>query len=169
MNTLEQLLVEELRDIYGAEKQLVKALPKLAGGASRRELRDVIDGHLALTKTQVERLEAIFERLNVQPNAKPCKGMEGIIDEGAELLRQEPNMFRDLQLIGAAQRAEHYEVAAYGTARAVAEQLGNAPVAKALDQLLHEEAQADETLTRVAEQFYREMEEDMLTTQAAGL
>jgi len=151
MENLKDLLVEELKDLYSAEKQLVKALPKIARGAESEELKAAIQEHLEVTKEQVTRLEEVFSHLEEKPRAKPCKGMQGLIEEGAESLQEEDaGVLRDLQLIGAAQRVEHYEVAAYGTAKAMAEQLGLSEVAELLNETLEEEEEADNKLTEVA-------------------
>src|SRR5688572_8977434 len=123
MENLRELLLEELKDLYSAEKQIVKALPKIIRGAASQELKAAITEHLEVTKAQVTRLEEVFGVLGEKPKAKHCKGMEGLLAEGAESLEEEKGTLRDLQLIGAAQRVEHYEVAAYGTSRAMAEQL----------------------------------------------
>lgn len=168
MENLKDLLVEELKDLYSAEKQLVKALPKIARGAESEELKAAIQEHLEVTKEQVTRLEEVFSHLEEKPRAKQCKGMQGLIEEGAESLQEEDaGVLRDLQLIGAAQRVEHYEVAAYGTAKAMAEQLGLSEVAELLNETLEEEEEADNKLTEVAGTLYgeaptgeEEMEED---------
>src|SRR5215467_13423631 len=125
MENLHELLVEELKDLYSAEKQIVKALPKIIRGSASEELKAAITEHLEITKGQVIRLEQVFQHLEEKARAKTCKGMEGLLQEGAECLEEEEKgTLRDLQLIGAAQRVEHYEVAAYGTAKAIAEKLG---------------------------------------------
>ncbi|MGH9627588.1 MAG: ferritin-like domain-containing protein, partial [Bryobacteraceae bacterium] len=159
MENLRELLVEELKDLYSAEKQIVKALPKIIRGAASEELKAAIIEHLEVTKAQVTRLEEVFGTLGEKPRAKHCKGMEGLLEEGAESLEEEAKgTLRDLQLIGAAQRVEHYEVAAYGTARAMAEKLGMAQAAELLGETLAEEEQADTKLTEVAEELYGEVE-----------
>lgn len=161
METLQELLVEELKDLYSAEKQIVKALPKIIRGAATADLKAAITEHLEITKQQVARLEEVFGHLDEKPKAKHCKGMEGLLAEGSEALEEEEaGPLRDLQLIGAAQRVEHYEVAAYGTARAMAEQLGLNEAVELLAQTLQEEAEADEKLTEVAESIYQEVEEE---------
>ena len=159
MENLRELLVEELKDLYSAEKQIVKALPKIIRGAASQELKAAITEHLEVTKAQVTRLDEVFGTLGEKPRAKHCKGMEGLLEEGAESLEEEKKgTLRDLQLIGAAQRVEHYEVAAYGTARAMAEKLGMAQAAELLGETLAEEEQADTKLTEVAEGLYGEVE-----------
>lgn len=159
MENLKELLVEELKDLYSAEKQIVKALPKIIRGAASAELKQAIQKHLEVTKQQVTRLEEVFGQLDEKAKAKHCKGMEGLLQEGAECLEEEDaGVLRDLQLIGAAQRVEHYEVAAYGTAKAMAEKLGLSEAAELLIQTLEEEEEADKTLTGVAESLYEEAE-----------
>ncbi len=158
MENLKELLVEELKDLYSAEKQIVKALPKIVKGASSEDLKAAIQEHLDITKNQVTRLEEVFGHLDEKPKAKHCKGMEGLLEEGAEGLREEEaGTLRDLQLIGAAQRVEHYEVAAYGTAKAMAEKLGLNEAVELLSQTLEEEEEADHKLTEVAEALYEEV------------
>jgi len=155
MDNLKELLSEELKDLYSAEKQIVKALPKVIRGSSSAELKAAIQEHLEVTKTQITRLEEVFGQLEQKPKAKHCKGMEGLLNEGAECLEEEElGLLRDLQLIGAAQRVEHYEMAAYGTAKAIAEKLGLAEAADLLNETLEEEEEADKKLTEVAEGLY---------------
>lgn len=152
MDNLQELLIHELSDLYSAEKQLVKALPKMAKGASSEKLKSAIEEHLAVTEEQVARLEKIFDLLDEKPKRIKCKGMEGLIKEGAEMLEEdaEPALI-DAGIIAAAQRVEHYEMAAYGCARAFAEKLGLKDVVKLLQQTLDEEGKADKTLTEIAE------------------
>jgi ferritin-like metal-binding protein YciE len=158
MESLKQLLVEELKDLYSAEKQIVRALPKIVRGAASEELKSALAEHLEATKGQVTRLEEVFSHLEEKARAKPCKGMEGLLKEGAECLEEvEKGQLRDLQLIGAAQRVEHYEVAAYGTAKAMAESLGLSDAAELLDETLKEEEEADQKLTEVAGALYGEV------------
>lgn len=152
MNTLHDLFVDELKDIYSAERQLLKALPKMVKGASSTELSQALENHLAQTEQQVERLEQIFENLEVSPRGKKCKAMEGLVEEGSEVLDAEgdPDVL-DAGIIGAAQRVEHYEIAAYGTARAHAQAMGHTEIVSLLDQTLKEEEEADRLLTQIAE------------------
>ena len=158
MENLKELLLEELKDLYSAEKQIVKALPKIIKGAASPDLKTAIQEHLEVTKGQVTRLEEVFSHLEQKPKAKHCKGMEGLLQEGAECLQEEEKgSLRDLQLIGAAQRVEHYEVAAYGTAKAMAEKLGMSDAADLLNETLEEEEEADKKLTTVAESLYEEV------------
>lgn len=155
METLQDLLVEELKDIYSAEKQIVKALPKLVKAAENDSLKQALREHLEATKVQVTRLEEVFEVLEKKATAKHCKGMEGLLAEGTGLLEEEKSgTLRDLALIGACQRVEHYEVAAYGTARAMAENCGLDEAVALLSQTLEEEVLADTTLSAVAEELY---------------
>src|SRR5579871_4138213 len=159
MENLKELLVEELKDLYSAEKQIVKALPKIARGAASEDLKSAITEHLEITKGQVTRLEEIFAELEEKAKAKPCKGTQGLLEEGSEALKEaDKGELRDLQLIGAAQRVEHYEMAAYGTAKAMAEKLGLSEAAELLNETLEEEGAADEKLTEVAEALYEEVE-----------
>jgi len=154
LESLHDLYVDELKDLYSAESQLMKALPKMARAANTPELRDAFEEHLEQTRMHAQRLEDIFGGLDTKPKGKKCVGMEGLIEESKELLQQEAeNGVRDAGLIGAAQRVEHYEIAGYGTARTHAEQLGYTRAAELLQQTLDEEAAADEKLTHLATQF----------------
>jgi ferritin-like metal-binding protein YciE len=150
---LQKLYVEELKDLYSAETQLTKALPKMAKGATSPQLRQAFETHLRETEGHVQRLQQIFEGLEAGARGKKCKGMEGLIEEGEELLKEksdfEPDAL-DAGLIGAAQRVEHYEIAAYGTARTFAQQLGEEEAARLLQQTLDEEYATDEKLTALA-------------------
>jgi ferritin-like metal-binding protein YciE len=149
--SLRELLIDEMQDLYHAEKQLVKALPKLAKAASNSELKKGIESHLKQTQTHVERLERGFRALGEKPKAKVCHAMEGLVDEGAEAIELEgPDPVRDAAIIGAAQRVEHYEIAAYGTARAFAEKVGEDRVAALLQETLDEDGETNKQLTEVA-------------------
>jgi ferritin-like metal-binding protein YciE len=151
LDTLESLLVHELKDLLSAEKQLTKALPKMAKAASNEALRTAFQDHLEETKEHVNRLEEAFRLLEKSPRAEHCKAMEGLIEEGADLIEEEGEaQVKDAALIGAAQRVEHYEIAAYGTARTIAQMIGNDEVAKLLEETLEEEKAADEKLTDIA-------------------
>jgi ferritin-like metal-binding protein YciE len=151
-NPLEELLVDELKDLYSAETQIVKALPKMAKGASSPDLKRAFERHLDETRRQVERLNQIGEALEIKLTGKKCKGMEGLIEEGKELLEEDlDENALDAGLIGAAQKVEHYEIAAYGTARTHAEMLGYSKVARLLQQTLNEEGATDKKLTQLAE------------------
>jgi len=151
-NPLEELLQDELKDLYSAENQIIKALPKMAKAASSPELRRAFERHLEETRRQVERLDQIGEELEMKMTGKKCKGMEGLIAEGKELIEEDLDEDAlDAGLIGAAQKVEHYEIAAYGTARTHAEMLGYRRVAKLLQQTLNEEGATDKKLTQLAE------------------
>lgn len=151
LDSMENLFLHELKDLLSAEKQLVKALPKMAKGASSDALKEAITDHLEQTKTHVERLETIFEDLGKAARAEHCKAMEGLVEEGAELLEEDGDaMVKDAALIGAAQRVEHYEISAYGTARTLAELLGQKNAVKLLQQTLDEEKETDAKLTELA-------------------
>lgn len=151
MNTMHDLLVHELRDLYGAEQQLLKALPLLAAAAASPLLAKAFRDHLAQTETQVQRVEECLALLGADKRAIKCKGMEGLLKEGAEMADEGGNpLVRDAGLIGAAQRVEHYEMAAYGTCVELARVLGETPVADLLRQTLEEERAADATLTEIA-------------------
>lgn len=151
MDSLRDLLIDELSDLYSAEKQLVAALPKMAKAASSKNLKSAFLDHLEETKGQVERLNQIFEMLEEKPKRKKCKAMEGLIEEGKEVIEADglPEV-KDAALIGAAQRVEHYEMAAYGTARGLSETLSISKVVKLLQKTLDEEGQADKTLNDLA-------------------
>jgi ferritin-like metal-binding protein YciE len=150
---LKELYVDELRDIYNAENQLVKALPKMAKAATSQDLRAGFENHLEQTKAHVQRLERIFESLEGKPAGKKCKGMEGLIKEGAEMIEdgELKGEVLDAGLISAAQRVEHYEIAAYGCVRTYANILGQARAVSLLDETLNEEKKTDQKLTELAE------------------
>lgn len=151
-DNLREALVDEIKDLYNAEKQLVKALPKMAKGASSDELREAFESHLEETEGQVSRLERVFELLDEKPRGKHCAGMAGIIEEGSEKLQEDlEDSVLDACLIASAQKVEHYEIGAYGTAIAWAEALELGDVAQILRETLDEEKAADEKLTALAE------------------
>jgi len=153
-NNLREVYILELRDLYDAEHRLIKALPKMAKAADSPELRAGFETHLQQTKGHAERLEQIFQFMGEQAKAKKCKGIEGIIDEGSEVLDENfrgPVM--DAAIIASAQRVEHYEIAAYGAVRSFAEQLGETKAASLLQQTLNEEKETDAKLTKMAEQI----------------
>jgi ferritin-like metal-binding protein YciE len=157
ISTLEELLIDQMQDLYDAEKQLVKALPKMAKAATSEELQQAIRDHLEETANQVARLEQAFERLEKQPKAKPCKAMRGLIEEGSDVIEEDAQApFSDLGLIAAAQRVEHYEISAYGTARAMAEQLGQDEIVALLEETEDEEKAADSKLSDIAESLYQD-------------
>jgi ferritin-like metal-binding protein YciE len=150
---LEQLLINELKDIYSAEKQITKALPKMAKAATSPELRAAFESHLKETMGQIERLDQIFETLGKSAKGKVCHGMQGVIEEGSEVLEDtEKGSVRDAALISAAQRVEHYEMAAYGCVREYANLLGQKEIANLLEKTLEEEKAADEKLGTIAKQ-----------------
>lgn len=150
--TLHDALVDEIRDLYHAEKQLIRALPKLAKNASSDKLRSALTMHLEETKGHVELLEQVFEELDMRPRAKNCPGMAGIVEEGSEVLEEgEEGPVLDAMIIASAQRAEHYEIAAYGTAAEWAKTLGLTKVSKTLGRILAQEEAADKKLTSLAE------------------
>jgi ferritin-like metal-binding protein YciE len=148
---LKELYIDELKDIYNAENQLVKALPKMAKTANSEELRTGFEGHLEQTRGHVQRLEQIFKELGEKPSGKKCKGMEGLLAEGQEIMGEDfEDDVMDAALISAAQRVEHYEIAAYGTVRTYAELLGEDTAAQLLEQTLEEEKETDQKLTDMA-------------------
>lgn len=149
---LNDLFRDHLKDLYSAERQLVKALPRMAKASNHPELRAAFESHLEETHVHVERLEEIAKLLEFKPSGKHCKGMEGLIEEGKELLEEEAaEAVLDAGLIGAAQKVEHYEISAYGTARAMADQRGLPHVAELLQKTLEEEDSADDNLTELSE------------------
>ena len=155
--SLNELLIEELRDLYNAENQLVKALPKMAKGASSPELKDLFSTHLEETKGQVERLKQVFEQLEERPTGKVCKGMQGLIEEGREQLESdEEGATKDVGISGAALRVEHYEIAGYTAAIAIAQQLGHDEIVSLLTENLEEEQAASEKVQAQAESLIGE-------------
>jgi ferritin-like metal-binding protein YciE len=151
-NPLEDLLVDELKDLYSAEKQMVAALPRIAKAAGSPDLRRAFERHLEETRRHVERLDQIANELDVRLTGKRCKGMAGLVEEGKELLAEDLEQDAlDAGLIGAAQKMEHYEIAGYGTARTHAEMLGYNKIARLLQQTLNEEGTTDKKLTALAE------------------
>jgi ferritin-like metal-binding protein YciE len=152
LNSLKDLLIDELQDLYSAETQLVKALPKMAKAASNEDLKAGFLEHLEQTKVHVDRLEQSLQRLESSAKGKTCHAMKGLVEEGTEAIDLDgPDPIRDATLIGAAQRVEHYEIAAYGTARAFAETLGETDIAELLQETLDEEAETDKKLTSLAQ------------------
>lgn len=152
LNSLQELLVEEIKDLYDAEHQLTKALPKMAKAATNTQLQNAFNSHLTETEGHIKRLEQVFEALGEKPTRKTCKAMKGLVEEGSEAIEEdmEPEV-KDAALIAAAQRVEHYEMAGYGSARSFAQTLGHSSVVKLLQQTLNEEGAADEKLTKIAE------------------
>jgi ferritin-like metal-binding protein YciE len=161
MKTLQDLLVDQLKDLYSAENQLVKALPRMAKAATNPELRAGFTEHLEQTRGQVGRIERVCEQLGVTPRGKKCVAMEGLVEEAKELLEEdaEPEVL-DAGLIAAAQKVEHYEIASYGSARTWAEQLGHTQAAELLQQTLEEEKATDEKLTELAVTMVNQEAED---------
>ena len=150
--TLHEMMLDELRDLYHAEKQMTKSLPKLAKAATHEELREAFTMHLEETQEQLSRLEEVFEALGEKPKAKPCPGMAGIIQEGQETMQEDAEgAVMDAALIAAAQRAEHYEIGAYGTCIEWARLMGHTEVVSLLEQTLEEEKATDKKLTQLAE------------------
>jgi ferritin-like metal-binding protein YciE len=154
-NSLRELYVEQLKDLYDAEQQLIKALPKLAEASSSDELRNAFEEHLDQTGQHAQRIEQIFEGMGQKAKAQKCKGMEGLVKEGSEILKEEDidGEVKDAALIAAAQRVEHYEIAGYGTVRTYANLLGEDEAANLLQQTLDEEKEADQALNEIAEQI----------------
>jgi ferritin-like metal-binding protein YciE len=152
--SLRDLYIDELRDLYSAENQLVKALPKMAKASSHEQLRDAFEEHLQQTEEHVSRLEQIFEQLDEKPTGKKCMGMEGLVKEGAETIDEDyPDEVMDAAVIGAAQRVEHYEIAAYGTVREMAKLLGEDDHVSLIEETLEEEKQADQKLTELSQEI----------------
>ncbi len=150
--TLRELLIDEIRDLYNAERQLTKALPKMARAANSDDLREAFEAHLAETETHIERLDTVFETLDEKPRGKHCEGMAGIIEEGANLMKEDfDGAVLDAGLIASAQRVEHYEIGAYGSVIAWAKVLGLNDVAATLHETLDEEKATDEKLNSLAE------------------
>ena len=157
VETLQELLIDELKDLFSAEKQIVRALPKLARGASSPELRQALLDHLEETKVQVSRLEKAGELLGKKLTGKTCVGMKGVLEEGSEVLEDtDKGIVRDAALISASQRVEHYEMAGYGSAREFAKLLGQREVAALLDETLAEEKSADKKLSVISKQVNAE-------------
>jgi ferritin-like metal-binding protein YciE len=155
--SIQDLFLDELKDLYSAEKQITKALPKLVKAASTEELSAAFASHLQETKGHVERLEEIFQKLGKKGVGKTCEGMKGVLEEGAEVIQEiEKGPIRDAGLIAAAQRVEHYEIAGYGSVRAFAQLLGKQDIVELLEETLQEEKAADEKLTKISESVNQE-------------
>jgi ferritin-like metal-binding protein YciE len=151
VKTIDELLLDELKDLYSAEKQITKALPKMAKAAVSQDLKSAFESHLEETQGQIERLDEIFETLGKTSRGKMCRGMEGLLEEGSEMMGElEKGPIRDAALISAAQKVEHYEMAAYGSVREFASLLGQKQIASLLDETLEEEKATDEKLTGIA-------------------
>lgn len=162
---LKELYIDELKDLYSAENQLVKALPKMAKASTSPDLQAGFEEHLEQTKGHVQRLETIFQTLGENPKGKKCKGMEGLIEEGAEAIEEYEGHLRDAALIGAAQRVEHYEMAGYGTVSAFAEELGESEHVTLLSKTLEEEKETDEKLSQLAEDINTQANEGEEATE----
>lgn len=160
-NGLKELYIDELRDLYDAENQLLKALLKMAKAATSEELRSGFEEHLEQTQEHVSRLEQIFSELDEKPTGKKCKGMQGLISEGKEMMEEDfEGALMDAALISAAQRVEHYEIAAYGTVRTYAKILGEEEAVSLLEETLEEEKETDQKLTEIAETINFEAESE---------
>jgi ferritin-like metal-binding protein YciE len=166
LDNLETLYVNELRDLYNAENQLLKALPKMAKAASSEELKEAFEQHLEQTKSHVERLEEVFEELDEKPKGKTCRAMKGIIEEGSEILHENGDeSVIDAGIIVAAQKVEHYEIAGYGSVRTFAQLLGKDKSAELLQTTLDEESEANEKLNQLAEGI---VNPEAMETEMAG-
>jgi ferritin-like metal-binding protein YciE len=162
VGTLKELFIDELKDLYSAEKQIVRSLPKLAKAASTPELQEALRSHLEETKGQVERLDQIAEIVGKKLTGKTCAGMKGVLEEGSEVLEDiEEGNVRDAALIGASQRVEHYEIAGYGTARDLAKLLGLDDAVELLEQTLEEEKAADKKLTVISKNVNNQAKAEM--------
>jgi ferritin-like metal-binding protein YciE len=156
IDSMQGLLVEELKDLYDAEKQLVRALPKFAKAAADEELGQAFRHHLDQTKGQVERLERVFGILGTKPKARPCKGMKGLVEESVEFMNEDATeALSDEAIIGAAQKVEHYEIAGYGSARTLAQAIGQKDAVQLLQETLNEEDEADKKLTQIAKRLVK--------------
>ncbi|MGA3103319.1 MAG: ferritin-like domain-containing protein [Terriglobales bacterium] len=163
IESLRELYLEQLQDLYNAEQQLIKALPKMAKAASSPELASAFEEHLEKTRGHAQRIESICEQMGEKASGKKCKAMEGLVKEGGEVIDEDmTEPLKDAALIAAAQRVEHYEIAGYGCVRAYATKLGDDAAAELLGQTLDEEKEADETLNAIAEQLDLETENDSL-------
>lgn len=156
VDTVEKLLVEELKDLHSAEKQITKALPKMAKNASNSDLKAAFETHLKQTEGQIERLDRVFEILGKSSGGKTCKGMQGLLEEGSETIGETEGEVRDAAMICAAQKVEHYEMAGYGSARTWAQQLGQKEIADLLQQTLDEEGETDHKLTQLSGKINRQ-------------
>lgn len=159
MALLQEVLVDQLQDLLSAESQLLKALPKMAKAARNPKMKQAFEKHTEETQRQVERLKQVFELLGERAKAKPCKAMQGLVEEGQETIaegKEKEELAADLALAVAAQKVEHYEIAGYGSVRTIAEQLGNQKVAKLLAQTLAEEEKTDQLLTKLCAPLLKE-------------
>jgi Mn-containing catalase len=163
VSILKEVLVEELQDLLHAENQLTKALPKMARAAKSAELKSAFEQHTEQTKGHVDRLQQVFELLGAQAKTKPCKGMQGLVEEGQEKItegQEKEDVAADLGLIAAAQKVEHYEISAYGTLRTITEQLGESKIVRLLAQTLAEEEKADKLLTKLSPPLLQEASQE---------
>lgn len=169
LESMQDVLTNQLKDMLSAENQLTKALPKMAKAARSEKLRAALESHLGETERQIERLEQVFESLGKRPQAKHCHGMEGLIKEGEEAIEAEgEDALVDTEIIAAAQRVEHYEISAYGTVVEIARQMGLHDIAQQLEESLEEEKTADLTLTRVNEQEIQELAYSLGTAEVGA-
>jgi ferritin-like metal-binding protein YciE len=158
VDSMEKLFIDEMRDLYSAETQITRALPKMAKAASSEELRSAFESHLRETEGHVRRLEQIFEMMDESPKGRTCRGTRGVLGEGSRMVRgTKDGPMRDEALISTAQRVEHYEMAAYGTARSHAERMGQKQMAEILERTLDEEKRADKRLTDISNSVFRQM------------
>ena len=161
LESLRDLYVEQLKDLYNAEQQRIKALPKMARAASSEQLKAAFEGHLGQTRQHAQRIETIFEQMGEKAKGKTCKAMEGLVEEGGEVIKEDMHDgIKDAALIAAAQRVEHYEIAGYGCVRAYATRLGEEDAATVLSQTLQEEKEADEALSDIAEELNIEVPQE---------
>jgi len=156
VDTMEKLLINELKDIYSAEKQITRALPKMAKQASNTELKTAFETHLKETEGQIKRLDRVFEILGKTSGGKTCKGMQGLIEEGTEVMQETEGEVSDAALIAAAQKVEHYEIASYGSVRTWAQIMGQKEIADLLQQTLEEEGETDHKLTQLSSKINKQ-------------
>jgi ferritin-like metal-binding protein YciE len=157
LESLHDLYLAELKDLYDAENRIIKALPSMAKAANSPDLRNAFEEHLQQTRIHVDRLEQIFQKMDESPKGEKCKGLQGILDEGEDMMGEDaPPAVMDAALIAAAQRVEHYEIAAYGTVRTYARRLGHEDRASLLNETLQEEGETDKKLTNLAESYINE-------------
>lgn len=161
IESLRELYVDQLKDLYNAEQQLIKALPKMAKASTSEDLRAAFEDHLGQTRQHAQRIETIFEQMGEKATGKTCKAMEGLVKEGSEVMEEDmEDGIKDAAIIAAAQRVEHYEIAGYGCVKAYATRLGDEKAASLLEQTLQEEKQADELLNGIAEQLNLEVPQE---------
>jgi ferritin-like metal-binding protein YciE len=157
LSTMNSLFEHEMQNLYSAERQIVEALPIMINEAASQELQSAFQEHLTVTEMQIKRLQATMRQLDIKPDGAVCKGMKGLLEEGRQIVEAEGDpLVKDAALIGAAQRIEHYEIAAYGTVREFARELGYEDIAHSLDITLHEEGDADKELSRIARGTFSE-------------